>query len=251
MASYISMVMDLRKNTAVNLTVYLIALAGTMIGEVNGTRSLVLACKPLLMIVLSSWFFFNSRRVGDRFTLLVQAALFFSLIGDVALLFQRGDPFYFLIGLGAFLVAQLCYTMGFAQNIADGVAGRAPLVPMLIAGMLVAVGTLLVLTLLPRLDETLVLPVVIYACAITLMGIMAAFRYGRTGSLSFALVLGGALLFITSDSILALDRFNGTLAHARWSIMLTYGLAQLLIASGALVHVLAPEEIRRKAALST
>ena len=28
-----------------------------------------------MMMVLGSWFFFNSRRVGDRFTLLIQAGL--------------------------------------------------------------------------------------------------------------------------------------------------------------------------------
>jgi hypothetical protein len=34
-------------------------------------------------------------------------------------------------------------------------------------------------------------------------------------------------------------------------VMLTYGLAQVLIAGGCLTHVLDPEEIRRRAALTT
>src|SRR5512133_507129 len=109
--------MDIRKNTLVNGIVYMLALIGTIAGGMLGVQGLVYVCKPLLMVVLGSWFFFNSRRVGDRFTLLVQAGLFFSLIGDIALMFQHVDQFNFLIGLAAFLIAQLCYTMAFAHNV--------------------------------------------------------------------------------------------------------------------------------------
>ena len=65
------------------------------------------------------------------------------------------------------------------------------------------------------------------------------------------MVLAGALLFITSDTLLAINRFISPLESARWAVMLTYGMAQLLIAWGALIHVLDPDEIRRRAALST
>ena len=47
------------------------------------------------------------------------------------------------------------------------------------------------------------------------------------------------------------NRFMLPLEHAEWSILLTYAIAQYLIAAGCLVHVLDPEEIRRKALLNT
>ncbi len=243
--------MDIRKNIVVNLSLYGLAVVGTIAGEMSERNTLVYLCKPALMLILSSWFFFNSRRVGDRFTLLIQAGLFFSLIGDVALMFQHVDEFNFLIGLGAFLIAQLCYAMGFLHNIMDTGPARSGLVSGVIAVALVAYGYFFASALIPAVDEGIAIPVIIYAVAITLMGVAAAFRLGRTFLRSFLFTLVGALFFIASDSLLATNRFLEPLDHAAWSVMLTYALAQVLIVWGALLHVLDPEEIRRKAALST
>ncbi len=69
--------MDIRKNNLLNGALYALATVGTIVGEVRDMHALVYVCKPLMMVVLSSWFYFNSRRVGDRFTLLVQVGLFF------------------------------------------------------------------------------------------------------------------------------------------------------------------------------
>lgn len=242
--------MSLLKNDLVNGILYGAAAVGTMIGETTGTHTLVLVCKPLLMLVLSSWFYFKSRRLGDRFTLLVQVGLLFSWFGDIALMFQQLDEFFFLVGLGAFLVAQLCYTIAFANNLLFGDARWSPMAWALVLGLLLY-GTVFGLVLIPRVDQAVQMPVTVYAVAITCMGVAAALRHRRTYPRSFLLVLLGALLFITSDSLLAVNRFLYPLSHAPWSVMLTYAAAQYLIVSGCLAHVLAPDEIRRKAALNT
>lgn len=243
--------MDIRKNTVINGAAYGLALLGAVIGGMTGHQSLVYICKPALMVVLSSWFFFNSRRVGDRFTLLVQAGLFFSLVGDVALMLVHLDRFNFLIGLGAFLVARLCYALAFGLNIAEAGPGGNILVPSLLAAGIAAYGFFHAYDLMPYVDDVVAMPVIVYICAISLMGMLAAFRFSRTYMRSFVLVMVGVALFIASDSIMVANRFVKPLAHAEWSIALTYGLGQFLIAAGALAHVLAPEELRRKAALST
>lgn len=243
--------MDIRKHTPLNLGLYAALLILNIIGEVNGARWLVYLTKPLLMGLLGSWFFFNSRRVGDRFTLLVQAGLFFSLLGDVALMFQHLDEFNFLLGLSAFFIAQLCYALAFAQNLSESASGRGLMMGALLAVLVAAYGAFFALEILPRVDQALQPAVLIYAIAICTMGMLAALRYGRTYRESFWLVLIGAAFFITSDSLLAINRFARPLDHAPWSVMVTYGIGQLLIAAGALWHVLNPEEIRRKAALST
>jgi uncharacterized membrane protein YhhN len=243
--------MDIRKNTLINCTLYGLALVGTIIGGIRQDHIMVYICKPALLVILSSWFFFNSRRVGDRFTLLIQAGLFFSLIGDVALMFDHKDPFNFLIGLGAFMIAQLCYALAFAQNISDAGPGGNILVPVVLSAGVMAYGFFFAYDLLPYVDDVVAVPVIIYACAITLMGIGAVCRFSRTYLRSFVVVLLGSIFFIASDSILAVNRFMKPMDHAQWSVMLTYGIGQFLIAAGALAHVLDPEEIRRKAALST
>ncbi|MCC6936813.1 MAG: lysoplasmalogenase [Flavobacteriales bacterium] len=243
--------MSLLKNHLFNGVLYALVSIGTIIGEVRGIHGLVYVCKPLMMIVLSSWFYFNSRRVGDRFTLLIQVGLFFSLIGDVALMFQHRDEFNFIIGLGAFLIAQLCYTLAFAHNVSEVPGGQGLLVSAVLGGSIIAYGAAFGSILLNVIDETLVVPVGIYAVAITLMGVGAALRFSRTYMPSFVMVFVGALLFIASDSILATSRFVRPVDHATWSVILTYAIAQYLIARGCLRHVLDPEEIRRRAALTT
>ncbi|MBS1568187.1 MAG: lysoplasmalogenase [Bacteroidetes bacterium] len=244
--------MDLRKNTLLNGTLYLLALVGTCLAQLKGLHVLEFVCKPLLMLILSSWFFFNSRRVGDRFTLLVQAGLFFSLIGDVALMFTYVDDFNFLVGLGSFFLAQLCYAFAFAQNIADVGGGMdGILVPLVIAFGIGTYAFFFTWDLMPHLEEDLGIPVVAYVIALTLMGMLSAFRFRRTYPRSFWLVLIGALLIILSDSALAWDRFRFPL---RWSpiwIMVPYAIGQFMIAAGGLAHVLDPDNLRRREAMTT
>lgn len=226
------------KNLALASTVYLLALVGTCLAQVNGWQGMELVCKPLLMVVLSGWFYLNSRRVGDRFTLLVQAGLFFSLIGDVALMFTYLDDFNFLIGLCAFFLAQLCYAFAFIQNIMDaGDLSGLPLAVLLAVGI-GAFAFFFTWDLLPHVEQGLELPVIAYVGAITLMGMAAAFRYRRTWPRSFWLVLAGALLFISSDSLLAWNRFRMPMEHAPLLIMVPYAAGQALLARGALLHVL-------------
>lgn len=243
--------MDIKRSNIVNGIAYAAVTLGTIIGEQRGIHTLVFICKPLMMVVLSSWFYFNSRRYGDRFTLLIQAGLFFSLLGDMALMLDHVDQFYFLIGLGAFLLAQLCYTIGFAQNVADAGSSPGLLIALFMSAIIITYGVIFGVDLLEHVDEAVLVPVGIYAVAITLMGVAAALRFGRTYLPSFILVMAGAALFITSDSILATHRFVRVVGHASWSVLLTYAVAQYLIAFGCLRHVLDPEEVRRKAALDT
>lgn len=243
--------MRILRNDLVNGAVYAAASLGATYGEARGMHGLVYACKPLMLAVLSSWFYFKSRRYGDRFTLLVQAGLFFSLLGDIFLMFDHLDHFYFVVGLGGFLLAQACYTMAFAHNVADGDGNPRLLIGLLLAALVIAFGAVFGTGFLEKVDEDVQVPVGIYAVVLILMGAAAALRFGRTFLSSFIMVFAGALLFIASDSILGTSRFVRVVAHAPWSVMLTYAAAQYLIARGSLRHVLDPEEARRRAALDT
>lgn len=243
--------MDPKKNLLVNGGLYALALIGTCIAQWKGLHALEFVSKPLLMLVLSSWFFFNSRRVGDRFTLLIQAGLFFSLVGDIALMFTYKDDFNFLVGLGAFFLAQLCYAFAFAQNISDVGGMDGLLVAILISFGIGTYAFFFAWDLMPHLDDGLGIPVIAYVVAIALMGILAAFRYRRTYPRSFWLIMIGSLCFIASDSLLAWDRFRFPMKGAQVWIMVTYAIAQFMIAGGALAHVLDPDNLRRRQALTT
>ena len=64
------------------------------------------------------------------------------------------------------------------------------------------------------------------------MAITAFWRKGNVNKESFYLVFIGALFFIFSDSLIALDKFLISIPLARTGIILTYAFAQLLIVFG-------------------
>ncbi len=241
--------MELKKDHRLNLALYAMATVGCAVAMATGRQTLEYICKPAMMIVLSSWFFFNSQRYGDRFTLLIQAGLFFSFLGDIALMFQQWDEFFFLIGLGAFLIAHLFYCIAFIHNISEVGGDDGLAVGFGIAAAIVLFAVIFAWQLVPRLDEGLSIPVISYVVIISAMAILAGFRWMRTYPRSFWLVMIGALFFMASDCLLATNRFIRTMDWSPPVIILTYALAQVLIAAGALQHVLDPDSIRRKQAI--
>ena len=68
----------------------------------------------------------------------------------------------------------------------------------------------------------------------TLMNLFAALQAFSDGGMGSELILFGALLFLASDSILFLVRFDKKLPFygKHFNVMLTYTLAKLLIVTG-------------------
>ena len=52
-----------------------------------------------------------------------------------------------------------------------------------------------------------------------------------------AWLMTGAILFVSSDSLLAFNKFFSAFNYAGLIIMLTYGVAQLLITEGAVKYI--------------
>jgi uncharacterized membrane protein YhhN len=192
--------------------------------------------KPMIMISLSVFYFYQMMHRRDWAHYLMQAALLFSLMGDLFLMF-RGD-WFFQLGLGSFLLAQIAYIGVFSQTQSDGEVGPILLrKPWLVLPFL-AYGLALIAILYPNLGS-LLLPVVIYALALTTMTLMALNRWRRVPQDSFSFVFLGALLFFISDSLIAVDRFAHDLLNiplAKVWIMLTYMVAQYLIVMGILIQ---------------
>ena len=80
----------------------------------------------------------------------------------------------------------------------------------------------------------MLIPVLIYMLVILTMAITAFWRNNSVGKWSYVLVFFGALFFMMSDSLLAINKFHTTLPLSNVSIMLTYALAQFFIVSGIL-----------------
>ena len=92
---------------------------------------------------------------------------------------------------------------------------------------MVIYGILLVFLLWPGLGPMKV-PVIVYTIVILAMALSALYRNAEGASL----VLIGAILFVSSDSLLALNKFGEPFPGARFWTMSTYILAQFLITTG-------------------
>jgi uncharacterized membrane protein YhhN len=144
-------------------------------------------------------------------------ALFFSACGDLLLSFDL-----FIFGIAAFLIAQLHYATHFVRHW-RGLKTRW-LLSLLMVGYMLFMAWLL----MPHLGE-LRLPVLAYLIVISLMGLMAI-----QSSLSLQWSVLGALVFIVSDSLIAVNKFIHPIPMSGEAIMLTYYAAQWLIITGCL-----------------
>lgn len=151
----------------------------------------------------------------------------FSLAGDIALM---ASPRGFLLGLVAFLLAHLAYSVGLNPTLPPRAAFVFLLVPALVVGGLAAAAPVRALR---RHHPSLVLPVVVYASAITLMLFSAWATLFRPewDAARRALVMGGATLFFISDALLARNRFVAPFPAARLAVIITYHLGQLALAA--------------------
>ncbi|KAM9844257.1 lysoplasmalogenase [Aulostomus maculatus] len=173
----------------------------------------------LLAAVVLSW-------NGSQSVLGVVGGLLFSAAGDCCLVWQE----LFLHGMGAFAVAHLLYSLTFLSSRYATHSSSSWI--RLLYLILVLVGGGFYIYLYPSLkkdpkSDLLVPAVGVYIMLITLMGTLAI-RTRRVATLF------GGLFFIVSDIALSLQVFKVTapLQHGNTVVMVTYYLAQLLIAVG-------------------
>jgi sterol desaturase/sphingolipid hydroxylase (fatty acid hydroxylase superfamily)/uncharacterized membrane protein YhhN len=171
--------------------------------------------KPLVMVIAVA---FVLHRGKVRWLLV--AALVFSLAGDVLL------PGRFIPGLVSFLVAHSCYIALFRQD-APWFASRKALACTL--GAAVAMYAILFPSLAPVLKVAVACYAVVIAC-------MAAQAIGRATVLNGAHSVGvaiGAVVFMLSDSILAINKFAIAIPMQEFWVLATYYAAQILIVRNA------------------
>ena len=165
-------------------------------------KALPVACLVALVITAAD---------GSRQRQIV-AALVFSAVGDVSL--ELGC---FTFGLAAFLVGHLFYLMVFWRAIRPSRSNSLPILGLLVYGVAI------ITWLHPYLGE-MKLAVYLYMAVITSMAAVALL-----GQNNHPLVGLGALMFVVSDSLIAINRFIEPFEGARYGIMVLYYLAQYFL----------------------
>lgn len=214
----------------------LILLPLNLIGHFIDNNLLVVISKPLLMPWLLMIFVFGTQVINKGIKTGVILALLFSWVGDMALMYNDSFPSLFMVGLGSFLVAHISYIVVFVFS-ADKM-NRRRLTAKIMFPVFVIYCFGLLYFLWPFLGE-LKIPVAIYGTVLMLLGVTSVIRQVKYG---YTIVWIGALLFITSDSILAINKFHEPIWFGRVWTMLTYGLAQLFIVLGIIVKINSPIE---------
>lgn len=212
------------------LTLFILSGIGVLLSGFTGTDWLYMISKPLIMTSLLFYYLVSADPANRSRALIL--AMVLSFAGDVLLMNDE----YFIAGLVSFLTAHVLYIFAYRQHQhEESTNSLLGLQRARLAFPIILAGTGLVVVLYPVLGE-LRIPVIIYAAVLVLMAINALFRHGRTSTGSFWMVFGGAVLFMMSDSILAVNKFLEPVAHAGFFVMSTYVLAQYLIVRGLLDH---------------
>lgn len=185
--------------------------------EYHGQRKHIYIFKPLTMVFILLIAILGQTTLSFYKHMII-IGLIFSLAGDVLLMLPSDR---FMAGLVAFLIAHLLYIAAFVSGISALIWW--PLIPLIIYG--IAIYTILA----PSLGK-LKFPVLAYIVVILIMAWLAWERWDQTGQTKALLASVGAVLFVISDTILAINRFRGAFKPARALNLATYFAAQWLIA---------------------
>lgn len=225
---------------SVYFVVLILEMAGEVIFDLKGLPYGIWTFKPLLMPLLMFWYY-KETKAKFTFDKILLASLFFSWWGDNFLMPEIfKTDINFLLGLGSFLIAHLLYIKVFSMTPKnESYIKKNWFIPLIF----LAYGLSLILFLfqsdVPGFKE-MSIPVIIYATIIMLMVVTAINRKFNVNTKSYQWVLIGALLFMVSDTLIALSRFTYLFENAqfiaRLLIMPLYVIGQYYIVRGALAQ---------------
>ena len=167
----------------------------------------------LLAVVL---FFSNSFQLPSMVKYLLLGSLLFSAAGDIFLALDEDDSL-FVWGLGSFFIAHVIYGINFLQSTGFQTAAIVPIIIILLLGIV------LTTKIWPGLGE-LRIPVLAYILVSVFMGVAAAIH----APLNW-LLIAGTIVFMLSDSVIAVEKFWRSVPYRDFWVMSTYYLAQIMI----------------------
>ena len=176
----------------------------------NGSAYMVFKLIPMLVLIIMA--LSTKVQSAKNYKLFICIGLIFCAFGDYTLQ-------WFIVGLSCFLLGHIFYILAFYNSSER----RIPLLAIIILflyglGMIIWIGG----SLLQNDELVLAIAVTVYIGVILTMGLSSF----KTGTLT---AVFGAMLFIISDSVLAINRFMFDVAFSHEIIMLTYYGAQFLL----------------------
>jgi len=214
------------------IILFLIILAADLAAVYLDKESWRYFTKPLVVISLIAYFISQTSSVQSDLKKWILLALAFSWVGDIFLLFESKETVFFLLGLSSFLIAHIFYIVFFhVVRLRENIMGN------ILFLLLVVIYYTTLMTVISPYLEKMKLPVRIYGVVISFMLLLALHTWFIKNKKASLMIITGAVLFIISDSLLAFNKFYSSFDYAGIGVMLTYGLAQLFIAEGAIKYI--------------
>ncbi|MBL7829077.1 MAG: lysoplasmalogenase [Saprospiraceae bacterium] len=195
-------------------------------GVLLGNQTIMWLTKPLMMPLLAWWLYQSAAPSRLRSGWLI--GLLFSTLGDVLLMFP--GSLFFLLGLSSFLIAHLAY-IGAINVGLRGQRGFLIKNPLWILPFM-AYPIALLVWLWPGIPEAMRIPVAVYAIVIATMAQSVCNLRGYVPAEMFKSMMLGAVLFVLSDSLIAVNKFGYAFSGAHVAIIATYVAGQWLLARG-------------------
>jgi len=196
----------------------------------NLSKNLVIIIKaiPAGLAVL---FVFLVRPDDTLFYFIIAGALFFCMLGDLGM--EKG----LIPGLPLFLLAQVLFIFGFILKAIDfEITVNSIILTFLAAGVMI-IYIVLLFRYLESSEKGLgefKLPVILYASCISIMLISTIFLWLTSTNSNTLILILGALLFVTSDSLIAIREFHHRFSNDFTIVMGTYYPAILLLSLAAI-----------------
>lgn len=209
--------MNSNTNTKLFTLIFVVVSSLDILGILLHNSLLQTIFKPMIILSLMVLYYFSAKVKNNWYLL----ALAFSFLGDVFLM-DKND--LFLIGIAAFLITQIIYIKIIlaqlkASNLSQKTIANIPFALYLFV---------LLFVLKDNLNEFLI-PVIVYGFAISVFGMLALLNFIVDKTKTARILFLGAVLFIISDSLIALDKFYEEKPFYGFFIMITYIVAQYLI----------------------
>ena len=188
------------------------------------------ASAPILMPLLVIYVLLARPRPTPKFIWLLIAAQVLSWFGDIALAVHIDA--LFLVGVGCFLLAQICYILTF-RAIRPGPHLLSQRKLLLIPYLVYFLAMMAVV--LPSAG-VLAPALVIYGAILLSMAAMALDAWPRVPPAGARMLLVGSILFVISDSLIAVTKFGPVPENAPVATVLigTYCVAQILLMLGVM-----------------
>jgi uncharacterized membrane protein YhhN len=223
-------IIPLKDKNIVWLYLFLAATLADLAFVLEGNSQMRFFSKPMIMLGLILYFYRITKPIASTLlTKSILAALIFSWIGDILLMWNH----LFIYGLGAFMMAHICYIIGFRVAQKSTIRfDQVNFIKIFIYNLPIYLAAAFVFYLINSSLGSMKIPVVAYIVVILGMVTTARDRFKKCDPASFWQIFIGAILFFISDGAIAINRFFVEFPESGILIMGTYAVAQLLIVMG-------------------